>query len=182
MNTKMRSKYPPTHVPYSVQQGQQGTPQPPIAEEEQTLPPIARIRWAQLRTGYCTLLDSYLGSICGNVDNSCPKCDVAPHAVNHIFNWGNITTDLKLIDLWEEPIEAGKWLDFIPSVLHDPTAQNNPPSLPFSPGCRYWYPRPVIACHSLWHKCSGRRTTSQLRIGSHTLLLINQSLLWYKCN
>ena len=59
---------------------------PPKIAEEQTLPRIARIRLAQLRTGYCPLLNSYLSRIFDNVDNRCRKCDVAPHDVNHIVN------------------------------------------------------------------------------------------------
>ena len=41
------------------------------------------------------------------------------------------TTDLKVIDLWERPVEVANWLDLIPSVQHNHTAQDNPPS--FSP-------------------------------------------------
>ena len=132
-----------------------GTPLPKIAEEH-ALPRIARIRLAQLRTGYCPLLKSYLSRICDNVDNRCPKCDVAPHDVNHIFNCSMNSTDLKLIDLWERPVEVAKWLDLIPSVLHDGTAQNNPPSLPLSPDvddappCP---PNPGAACHSSRRRC-----------------------------
>ena len=84
-----------------------GTPPPKIAEE-QTLP---RSRLAQLRTGYCPQLNSYLIRIFDNVDNRCPKCDVPPHDVNHIFNCSKNTTDLKLINLWERPVEVAKWLN-----------------------------------------------------------------------
>ena len=83
---------------------QLGTPPPKIAE--QTVPRIARIRLPQLRTEYCPLLNFYLSRICNNVDNRCPKCDVAPHDVNHIFNCSKNTTDLQLIDLWERPVEV----------------------------------------------------------------------------
>ena len=40
--------------------------------------------------------------------------------------------DLKVIDLWERPIEVAKWPDLLPSVLHEHTAQKNPPSFPLS--------------------------------------------------
>ena len=79
------------------------------------------------------MLNSYLSRICDNVDNHCPKCDVAPHDVKYILNCSKNTTDLKLIDLWERPVEVSKWLDLIPSVLHDRTAQKTPPSLSPSP-------------------------------------------------
>ena len=61
------------------------TPLPKIAEEK-TLQRIAHNRIAQPRTGFCPLLDSYLRKICDNGDNRCPKCDAAPHDVNHISN------------------------------------------------------------------------------------------------
>ena len=93
-----------------------------------TAPRITRI--AQLRTGYCPLLNSYLSRIFNNLDKSCPKCDVAPHGLNQIFNCCKKTTDLQLIDQWERPVEVAKWLDLIPSGLNNRTTQNNPPSLP----------------------------------------------------
>ena len=72
------------HTQLNKDSKQLGTPPPKIAAE-QTLPRFARIRLAQLRTGYCPLLNSYLSRICENVDNRCPKCDIAPHDVNHIL-------------------------------------------------------------------------------------------------
>ena len=81
-----------------------------------------------MRAGYCPQLNSYLSMIRNNVDNRCPNCDVAAHDIHHIFNCSKNTTDLKLIDLWGRRVEVTKWLDLIPSVLHDRTARNNPPS------------------------------------------------------
>ena len=112
---------------------QRDRPSPKIAEGGQRLPRIARIQLAQLRIGYCPLLKFYLSRIWDNVDNRCPKCDVAPHEVNHIFKCSKNTTNLKLIDQWERPVEVAKWLNLITSFLHNHTAQNNPPSLPLSP-------------------------------------------------
>ena len=144
------------HTQLNKDSKQLSTTPPKIAEEEQTLPRIVRIRLAQLRTGYFPLLNSYFIRICDNVDKRCPKCDVAPHDVNQIFNCSKNTMDLKLIDLWKRPVEVAKWLDLIPSVLHDHIAQNNPPSFPFSlvdddapPGL----PNPGIPCHSPRRRC-----------------------------
>ena len=131
------------------------TPLPKTAEE-QRLPRIARIRLAQLRIRYCPLLNSYLSRICNNVDNRCPKFDLAPHDVNHIFNCSKNTTDLKLIDLWERPVEVAKVQDLIPSVLRYCTAQNNPPSLPLSSDVDDAHPgppNPGTACHSPRRRC-----------------------------
>ena len=124
-----------------------------------------------------SLLNSYLRRICDNVDNRCPNCDVAQHNVNHIFNCSRNITDLKLIDLWERPVEVAKRLDLIPSVLHDHTAQSNPLSLPLSPdnddapACP---PMPGTACHSPWRNGVDVEKSpdhEQIVVGSHTLLL-----------
>ena len=71
------------HTQLNKDSKQLGTLPPQIAE--QTLSRIPRIRLAELRTGYCPLLSSYLSRICNNVDNRCSKCDLAPHDVNHIL-------------------------------------------------------------------------------------------------
>ena len=118
------------HIQLIKYSNQPGTPPPNIAEDEQTLSRIARNRLAHLTTGWCSLLSFCLISFCKNVDSRCPKCDVAPLDVNHIFNCSKIATDLKLIELWKRPVEVAKWLDLIPSVLHDRTSQKNPHSLP----------------------------------------------------
>ena len=72
------------HTQLNKDSKQLGNPPSKIAEGEQTLPRIARIRLAQLRTRYYPLLNSYLSKICDHADNRCPKWDVAPHEVNHI--------------------------------------------------------------------------------------------------
>ena len=94
------------HTQLNKDSKQVGTPPPKTAE--QTLPRTARIRLAQLRTGYCPLLNSYLTRICDNVYNRCPKCYVAPHEANYSFNCSKNSTDLKAIDLWERRVEVAK--------------------------------------------------------------------------
>ena len=96
-----------------------GTSTAKIAEEEQTLPRIARVRLAKLRTGYFSLQNYYLNRIFNHVDNCFPKCEVAQHEVNHIFNLRTNTTDLKVIDLWEKSKKVANWPDLIPSFNHD---------------------------------------------------------------
>ena len=87
------------HTKLNKDSKQLSTPPPRIAKEEQTPSRIARIRLAQLRTGYCPLLNSYLSRICDNVYNRRSKCVVAPHDENHILNCSKNTTNLKVIDL-----------------------------------------------------------------------------------
>ena len=81
----LKSIHRPTlHTQLNNESGQLGTPPSKIAEGEQTLPRIALIRCTTVNTGYCPLLNSYLCRFSNNVDNSCPKCELAPHEVNHI--------------------------------------------------------------------------------------------------
>ena len=109
------------HTQLNKESKQLGSPPPKMAEK-QILPRIARIRLAQqnwilptakltakLDTAHCIL-----SGICNNVDNLSPKCEVALHGVNHIFNCSKNTTDLNLIDLWERPVQVANWLDLIP--------------------------------------------------------------------
>ena len=61
-----------------------------------------------------------------------------------------------MIDFWERPVEVAKWLYLILSVLHDDTAQNNPPSLEFSLDVYNASPDPPgpgTACHLAWRRC-----------------------------
>ena len=74
-----------------------------------------------LRTGYCPLLNSYLSRIRINVDKLCPKCEVAPHDVHQIFNCSKDTTDMKVIELWEKPVEVANrlyLLSYFPTRPH----------------------------------------------------------------
>ena len=76
--------------------------------------------------------------------------------IKHINNWSNNTTHLKVIDQWERPVEVAKWLDLLPSVQQDHTAQNNPPSLSLSRDVDDAPPSPLnpgTSCHSPWRRC-----------------------------
>ena len=89
------------HIEFNIDSKQLGTPPPNIAEEDETLLHVARFRLAQLRTGYCLLLKCYLRRISNNIDNCCPKCEVAPHDENQLFNCSKNTTRLKVLELCE---------------------------------------------------------------------------------
>ena len=149
---------------------QLGTPPSKIAEQEKTLLLIIHFRLAQLSTGCCTMLKFDLSRICDNVDNRSPKCDVAPTEVNHIFSCNKKVTNLKVTDTGERPVEVAKWLDLLPSVLHNHKAQNNLGSLSLSPGdddSPLGPPNPVILQGVDAEKSSHQK---KLWIGSHTLI------------
>ena len=61
-------------------------PDPPIAEEEQTLSRPFRTTLAQLRSGFCPALNSYLERVGRSPDALCPSCRGAPHTTAHIFS------------------------------------------------------------------------------------------------
>jgi len=63
-----------------------GTPPPDISPLESFLPRLVRTTLAQLRSGHCRLLKSYMARITTGVSDVCPECGVAPHSVEHLFN------------------------------------------------------------------------------------------------
>ena len=167
---KCAQKHPPTHGSYSVEQKQQATRYPSLKDSRRRITVATNCMYPTSATEnwILSLLNSYLSRICNNVDNRCPKCDVAPHDVNHIFNCGENTMDLKFIDLWERPVQVAKWLDLIPSVIHDRTSQNNPPSLLFSAGvddAPPGPPNPRSVCHSPRRRCRKVAATLQASCG-----------------
>ena len=131
------------------------------------------------------MLHSYSSRICIKVDNRCSDCEVAPHDVNHVLHCSKNNTDMKVIELWKRPVEAANWLDLKPTVQHNHTAQNNPPSLPLSPMLTMplLRPNPRTACHSLWRRCK-KVAAPQANCGQALMLLLLRYLFLfsYKCN
>lgn len=83
---------------------------PPISGSEATLPRAVRARLSQLRSGYCSVLNSYKSRIDPAVANTCPDCDTGPHDVNHLFNCTQRPTTLSARDLWTNPLAAATFL------------------------------------------------------------------------
>ncbi|KAH7711067.1 putative reverse transcriptase - house mosquito [Aphelenchoides avenae] len=79
---------------------------PPVSNAEKTLPRKTRAKLAQLRSGYCRGLKSYVARIDPTTADACPHCDGTPHDTAHLFNCPAHPTDLKPIDLWNKPAEA----------------------------------------------------------------------------
>ena len=84
-----------------------GRDSPEILEvEEENLSRLKRTRLAQLRSGYCPLLNSYLCRIDKEIQNSCIICNKEDHTLKHLFECPNNPASLKIRDLWNNPNEA----------------------------------------------------------------------------
>ncbi|KAL1446099.1 hypothetical protein WDU94_005492 [Cyamophila willieti] len=87
------------------------TPPPEIAKEEKSLPRKTRTTLAQLRSGWCQLLNSYQNKINNEIADTCPSCGVGPHDVQHLFSCTAKPTHLTTTDLWSHPKEVAEFLD-----------------------------------------------------------------------
>ena len=86
-------------------------PAPPINQDEKKLPRRTRTLLAQLRSGYSTLLQSFLSIINPAVHSPhCPKCNAIPHSTDHLFCCPMDPTNLTVHSLWEDPIAAASFL------------------------------------------------------------------------
>jgi hypothetical protein len=85
-----------------------GTPPPDIDPAERSLPRSARTALAQLRSGHCRRLNSYLARITPGVADVCPACGASPHSVEHLFDCAANPTQLTTRDLWAKPVEVGR--------------------------------------------------------------------------
>ncbi|XP_067636615.1 uncharacterized protein [Eurosta solidaginis] len=83
---------------------------PKLAEEERILPRETRVTLAQLRSGYCNRLNSYISRINPDIQNVCPACNVSPHDTNHLFNCNVEPTPLTPLSLWSTPVETASFL------------------------------------------------------------------------
>ncbi|XP_073835259.1 uncharacterized protein [Musca autumnalis] len=88
-----------------------GVHPPSIAAEERQLPRQTRVVLAQLRSGYCSRLNSYWAEIDRAVQDICPVCGMGPHDTQHLFNCPAKPSHLTPGDLWLHPIEAAIFLE-----------------------------------------------------------------------
>jgi hypothetical protein len=92
-----------------------GTRAPPVARSERSLPRRARTTLAQLRSGFCKLLNSYKCRISnGAIADVCPACGAVPHDVAHLFECRTNPTHLTTGDLWHNPVDVARFLDLDP--------------------------------------------------------------------
>ena len=87
-----------------------GAPPPEVHKDERLLPRRTRTSLAQLRSGYCKLLNSYMSRIDGAVADRCPDCGGTPHTTNHLFNCPIKPTTLSVVSLWRDPAAAADFL------------------------------------------------------------------------
>ena len=82
---------------------------PEISSEEKQLDRYARTRLAQLRSGYSTLLNTYMKRINRSDTDECPSCSM-PQTTDHLFTCPMNPTDLSTLDLWHQPIKCAEFL------------------------------------------------------------------------
>ena len=78
-----------------------------VHHSETTLPRATSRTLDHLRTNKSSLLLSYLNK---HSSPLCPFCKSELHTTTHLFKCSNITTQLKVTDLWTAPVEVGNLL------------------------------------------------------------------------
>ena len=81
-----------------------------VDERERDMTRQERTTLAQLRTGFCSGLNSYLHVIGAAESPLCPCCRQAEHTVQHLFQCPEHPTDLTPLALWHRP---GRALEFL---------------------------------------------------------------------
>ena len=87
-----------------------GRPPPEIDKTEKDLLRKTRSTLSQLRSGYSSMLNSYLARIRDDVQDICPDCNISPHTTLHLFDCPSKPTNLTVTDLWTKPKEAARFL------------------------------------------------------------------------
>ena len=85
---------------------------PDINPSEQSLPREIRRILSQSRTNKSPFLYSYLNKIKPQLYSSpnCPLCKTEIHTTKHLFSCSYIKTNLKPLDLWDEPVAVAELL------------------------------------------------------------------------
>lgn len=84
---------------------------PRISKSEKELNRKARCKLAQLRSGFSSMLNSYMSRIDPSITNECPKCKQANHDTNHLFNCpSDPPHPFTALDLWTRPKLAARFL------------------------------------------------------------------------
>ena len=105
---------------------------PPVAVEDTSLPRPHRSALSQLRSGFCSSLNSYLERVGRAQSNLCPSCGTAPHTTNHLFSCPDHPTDLVVRDLWDRPRLVAQFLASL-SFFSLPPVPPPPPEPPPEP-------------------------------------------------
>lgn len=92
---------------------------PLIHKSEKELPRRSRSLLSQLRSGYSSMLNSYLSVVDANIEDKCPKCSQPSHTTEHLFNCPADPTDLTVKSLWNDPLAAAQFLGLDPGLPSD---------------------------------------------------------------
>ena len=105
---------------------------PEVDQAEINLPRVARTTLAQLRSGYCSALETFKNRINLSPSAICPCCRQEDHTTRHLFDCPEHPTTLTPLDLWQRPGEAVEFLSSWPCLdrLH---LERPPPEPPPSP-------------------------------------------------
>ena len=87
---------------------------PEVDQSETELPRIARTTLAQLRSGYCSALETFRHRINLAPSAVCPCCRQTDHTTQHLFSCPEHPTTLTPLDLWQRPAEAVEFLSSWP--------------------------------------------------------------------
>ena len=128
VNATLRAAPPP---PNNVLLG----PPPEVDPSERMLPRPYRSTLSQLRSGYCSRLQSYLHRVGRAPSPACPDCGSAPHTTEYLFSCPESPTDLAPADLWTAPLQAAQFISSIPAF-------SDLPPFPVIPGGPFPPPPP----------------------------------------
>ena len=92
---------------------------PPINDAEKELPRRTRCLLSQLRSGYSSMLNSYLSVVDINIEDKCPNCHQISHTTEHLFNCPSAPTELTPKSLWTKPLEAAQFLGLDTGITID---------------------------------------------------------------
>ena len=106
---------------------------PEIDETESRLPRHYRTTLSQLRSGYCSRLNSYRHRIDISATDLCPECQIAPHTVQHLFDCQRHPTNLTILDLWRRPLEVAALLSRMDAFVELPPLEPPVPPPPPEP-------------------------------------------------
>ena len=122
VNATLRAAPPPQQSPSGP-----SPPPPEVDPAERMLPRSYCSTLSQLRSGYCSRLQSYLHRVGRAPSPACPECGSAPHTTEHLFSCPESPTDLAPADLWTAPLQAAQFISSIPAF-------SDLPPLPVIPG------------------------------------------------
>ena len=101
---------------------------PDVDAAESDLPRGTRTTLAQLRSGYCSALNSFKYRIGSSPTALCPCCRQEDHTTQHIFSCPAHPTSLSPLDLWLRPQDAAEFLVTWPCF--DRIPRERPPQNP----------------------------------------------------